>query len=121
MNNAGTKELEKYLEENTELLEISKDENEELMRDARADVKERKARATRLQKLRKEKLHVSQSQLAKAVGANFRTLQSWEQGRQDYPDSVEILMTMMNKYANVRKALLGVVSVGKNHSNEKSA
>ena len=91
-----TKEMEDYLEAHADELVDSIEEDAKLVRHAKEDVKARKARAAGLQKLRKDKLKLSQSQLAQAVGANVRTLQSWETGRQDYPKSVEILMTLMN-------------------------
>lgn len=104
-----TRELEEYLEANAEGMVDSMEDDAQLVRYAKEDVKARKARAAELQKLRKEKLKLSQSELAKAVGANVRTLQSWETGRQDYPKSVEILMTLMNKIPKVKRQLLSPV------------
>jgi DNA-binding transcriptional regulator YiaG len=101
-----TKNMEEYLEAHADELVDYNDENEEIIRHAVEDDKDRKARATALQRLRRDKLKLSQSELAKAVGANVRTLQSWEQGRQDYPKSVEILMTLMNKMPGVKKELV---------------
>lgn len=101
-----TSELEAYLEAHVEDLVDYDEENDELVRDAKLDDKARKVRATSLQRLRRDKLKLSQSELAKAVGANVRTLQSWEQGRQDFPKSVEILMSLMSKMPGVKKALL---------------
>ena len=102
----NTKDLEEYLEAHASDLIDLPEEAEELVKHAKEDEKARKARAATLQKLRRDKLKLSQSQLAKAVGANVRTLQSWETGRQDYPKSVEILMNLMKQIPDVRKALL---------------
>jgi len=102
------KELEDYLEDHAEEFIDSTEEDIKLVQHAKEDVKARKARAIQLQKLRREKLKLSQTQLAKAVGANVRTLQSWETGRQDYPKSVEILMTLMNQIPKVKQQLLSV-------------
>jgi DNA-binding transcriptional regulator YiaG len=104
------KELEHYLEDHAEELVDSIEEDAKLVGHAKEDIKARKARAIELQKLRREKLKLSQSQLAQAVGANVRTLQSWETGRQDYPKSVEILMTLMNQIPKVKQKLLSPVS-----------
>lgn len=101
-----TRDLEEYLEAHADDLVEFTEENEELIRHATVDDKARKNRAASLQRLRKDKLKLSQSELAKAVGANVRTLQSWEQGRQDYPKSVEILMVLMNKMPGVKKELV---------------
>lgn len=101
-----TRDLEEYLEAHAEELVDFNEENEEIVRHATEDDKARKQRAASLQRLRRDKLKLSQSELAKAVGANVRTLQSWEQGRQDYPKSVEILMSLMNKLPGVKKELL---------------
>jgi DNA-binding transcriptional regulator YiaG len=101
-----TKEMEEYLESHADELIDSIEEDAKLVRHAKEDVKARKARAAELQKLRRDKLKLSQSQLAQAVGANVRTLQSWETGRQDYPKSVEILMTLMNQIPRVKQQLL---------------
>ena len=108
-----TRELEEYLEANAEELVDSTENDVKLVRHAKEDVKARKARAIELQKLRREKLKLSQSELAKAVGANIRTLQSWETGRQDYPKSVEILMTLMNQIPTVKRQLLSPISKNK--------
>lgn len=105
-----TKALEGYLEDHADELVESIDEDTKLVSHAKEDVKARKARAIELQKLRREKLKLSQSQLAQAVGANVRTLQSWETGRQDYPKSVEILMILMNKIPRVKQQLLSPIS-----------
>lgn len=105
-----TKELEDYLEDHAGDLIDSIEEDAKLVRHAKEDVKARKARAMELQKLRREKLKLSQSQLAQAVGANVRTLQSWETGRQEYPKSVEILMTLMNQIPRVKQQLLSPFS-----------
>ncbi len=101
-----TKAMEEYLEAHAAELADSDEDISELVRLAKVDDKKRKSRAVSLQRLRRDKLKLSQSQLAKAVGANVRTLQSWEQGRQDYPKSVEILMTLMNTMPEVKKTLL---------------
>ena len=101
-----TRELEEYLEAHADDLVDYNEENDEIVRHAKADDKARKTRATSLQRLRRYKLKLSQSELARAVGANVRTLQSREQGRQDFPKSVEILMTLMNKMPGVKKELL---------------
>lgn len=101
-----TSEMEAYLEAHAEDLVDFDEENEELVHNAKQDDKARKIRAASLQSLRRDKLKLSQSELAKAVGANVRTLQSWEQGRQDYPKSVEILMSLMNRMPGVKKVLL---------------
>ena len=101
-----TKEMEDYLEAHADELVESNEEDAKLVKHAKEDVKARKARAAGLQKLRRDKLKLSQSQLAQAVGANVRTLQSWETGRQDYPKSVEILMTLMNRMPKVKQELL---------------
>lgn len=105
-----TKEMEDYLEAHADDLVDSIEEDAKLVRHAKEDIKARKARAAGLQKLRKDKLKLSQSQLAQAVGANVRTLQSWETGRQDYPKSVEILMTLMNRMPMVKRELLSTAS-----------
>jgi DNA-binding transcriptional regulator YiaG len=105
-----TKELEEYLETHADELIDAIEEDAILVRHAKEDVKARKSRAAALQKLRRDKLKLSQSQLALAVGANVRTLQSWETGRQDYPKSVEILMTLMNRMPKVKRELLSEVS-----------
>jgi DNA-binding transcriptional regulator YiaG len=105
-----SKELEDYLEAHADELVDTIEEDAKLVRHAKEDVKARKARAIELQKLRREKLKLSQSQLARAVGANVRTLQSWETGRQDYPKSVEILMTLMNQIPRVKQQLLSPIS-----------
>ncbi len=101
-----TRNLEEYLEAHIDELVDFNEENEEIIRHATKDDTIRKMRAASLQRLRRDKLKLSQSELAKAVGANVRTLQSWELGRQDYPKSVEILMTLMNKMPRVKKELL---------------
>jgi DNA-binding transcriptional regulator YiaG len=104
-----TKELEEYLEAHADDLVDSNEDYEELVNHAKEDEKARKVRAAALQKLRKNKLKLSQSELAKAVGANVRTLQSWETGRQEYPKSVEILMGLMNRIPGVKRELLSPV------------
>ena len=101
-----TRDLEEYLEAHANELADYNEENEEIVLHATEDDKARKLRAAALQRLRRDKLKLSQSELAKAVGANVRTLQSWEQGRQDYPKSVEILMTLMNKMPIVKRELV---------------
>jgi DNA-binding transcriptional regulator YiaG len=101
-----TNELEAYLEAHASELKEAKEENGNLIRAAKMDEKRRKDRAARLQKLRRDKLHLSQRDLARAVGANLRTLQSWERGRQDFPKSVEILMSLMEEIPGVKKRLL---------------
>jgi DNA-binding transcriptional regulator YiaG len=101
-----TKELEEYLEAHGDRLVDSLEDDINLVKLAKEDVKARKARASELQKLRKDELKLSQSQLAQVVGANVRTLQSWETGRQEYPKSVEILMSLMNRMPSVKRELL---------------
>lgn len=101
-----TRELEEYLEAHAVDLVESDEDAREVMRAARQDEARRKARAGRLQSLRMKQLHMTQKTLAKAVGANLRTLQSWERGRQDYPRSVEILMKLMRDVPAVRKKLV---------------
>jgi DNA-binding transcriptional regulator YiaG len=101
-----TKDLEEYLEAHGDDLVDAPEEDLKLVKFAKADIKARKARASELQKLRRDELKLSQSQLAQAVGANVRTLQSWETGRQEYPKSVEILMSLMNRMPSVRRELL---------------
>lgn len=97
--------LEEYLEQNaSQLIDADEDINA-YVKDAKSDMEERKNRALELQKLRKERLQMTQGELAKAVGANLRTLQSWERGRQDFPKSVEILMKLMNDIPVVKKRL----------------
>jgi DNA-binding transcriptional regulator YiaG len=111
-----TKELEEYLEAHaSELIEVS-GQDSVLIRHAKEDEKARKARAASLQKLRKDKLKLSQSELAKAVGANVRTLQSWETGRQAYPKSVEILMSLMNRLPGVKRELLTPIEKKENRA-----
>jgi DNA-binding transcriptional regulator YiaG len=105
-----TKDMEEYLEAHASELVDADDDVEELVRLAKQDNKERKARAASLQRLRRDKLKLSQSELAKAVGANVRTLQSWETGRQDYPKAVEILMSLMNRIPGVKRELLSLVA-----------
>lgn len=104
--NKETKDMETYLEANASKLVESSESKASLVRAARADEKRRIDRAARLQKLRRDKLHLSQRDLARAVGANVRTLQSWERGRQDYPKSVEILMGLMQEMPTIKKKLL---------------
>jgi DNA-binding transcriptional regulator YiaG len=101
-----TKDLEEYLEAHADELIDSVEEDANLIRHAKEDIRARKVRAAKLQSLRRDKLRLSQSQLAQAVGANVRTLQSWETGRQEYPKSVEILMTLMNRLPIVKQELL---------------
>ncbi len=101
-----TKDLEAYLEAHADRLVETNEDTETLVRAAKADDKKRRERAARLQKLRRDKLHLSQRELARAVGANVRTLQSWERGRQDYPKSVEILMSLMNEMPGVKRRLI---------------
>lgn len=101
-----TKELEEYLEVHGDRLVDSLEDDLNLVKLAKEDVKARKARASELQKLRRDELKLSQSQLAQVVGANVRTLQSWETGRQEYPKSVEILMSLMNRMPSVKRELL---------------
>jgi DNA-binding transcriptional regulator YiaG len=101
-----TKELEEYLEAHGDRLVDSLEDDLNLVKLAKEDVKARKARASELQKLRRDELKLSQSQLAQVVGANVRTLQSWETGRQEYPKSVEILMSLMNRMPSVKRELL---------------
>lgn len=101
-----TKDLEEYLEKHGDRLVDSLEDDINLVKLAKEDVKARKARASELQKLRRDELKLSQSQLAQVVGANVRTLQSWETGRQEYPKSVEILMSLMNRMPNVKRELL---------------
>lgn len=103
---SNTKDLEAYLEAHADKFVDSNEENENIIRAAKADDKKRRDRAARLQKLRRDKLHLSQRELARAVGANVRTLQSWERGRQDYPKSVEILMSLMNEMPGVKRRLI---------------
>ena len=105
-----TNELEEYLEAHASELVETDDDLEEFIGAAKKDNDERRARAANLQSLRKNKLKMSQSELAKAVGANVRTLQGWETGRQDYPKSVEILMRLMNRMPNVKRELLSEAS-----------
>ncbi len=104
--NKDTIELEAYLEAHASKFVEGNESKASVFRAARADDKRRKDRAARLQKLRRDKLHLSQRDLARAVGANVRTLQSWEQGRQDYPKSVEILMGLMQAMPTIKKKLL---------------
>jgi DNA-binding transcriptional regulator YiaG len=105
-NRHETKELENYLEKNAAQLVPVKMDKKKLMLVAQSDIRKRKARAERLQKLRREKLHITQKKLADAVGANLRTLQSWETGRQEYPKPVEILMLLMEDMPSVKKRLV---------------
>jgi DNA-binding transcriptional regulator YiaG len=100
-----TKDMEEYLEAHASELVETDDNLEDFIRSAKKDNEERKARAAYLQSLRRDKLKLSQSELAKAVGANVRTLQGWETGRQDYPKSVEILMTLMKQVPQVKRML----------------
>ena len=107
MNEKEIKKMEIYLEKNASKLVPAEDEDIEFfVKAAKKDMAERKKRATSLQKLRKEKLKLTQKDLAKAVGANLRTLQSWERGRQEYPKSVEILMKLMKDIPDVKKKLI---------------
>ncbi len=99
-------EFEQYLEANASKFIDSDEDIKKIIIAAKADEKIRKNRAVRLQRLRRDKLHLSQRDLARAVGANLRTLQSWECGRQDYPNSVEILMGLMDEIPTVKKKLL---------------
>jgi DNA-binding transcriptional regulator YiaG len=105
--NRNTEELEAYLEQNASSLVSTDDSHSGIARAAREDMNKRRLRATRLQGIRKSSLKLTQKDLAKAVGANLRTLQSWESGRQDYPKSVEILIKLMNEIPGVRKELVG--------------
>ena len=106
MKTENTEDMEKYLEDNSENLIDSKDGKEKYIKHAKDDIKTRQRRATRLQAIRKNRLRITQKSLANAVGANLRTLQGWETGRQDYPNSVEILMKLMEDVPVVRKKLL---------------
>ena len=117
MKAENTEELEKYLEANADKLVDSNEDNEKYIQAARDDIKARQRRAARLQAMRKNKLHITQKILAKAVGANVRTLQGWETGRQDYPVAVEILMKLMEEVPVVRKKLLSKNSVLTSRSN----
>lgn len=100
-----TKDLEEYLEAHAnELVDDESEDAAEIVSSAKADDKERKARAALFQHRRNE-LKLSQSKLAKAVGANVRTLQNWEQGRQDFPMSVAILLNLMKNIPSVKKYL----------------
>jgi DNA-binding transcriptional regulator YiaG len=101
-----TKDMEEYLESHAAELVDADADVEELVRLAKQDNKARKARAASLQRLRRDKLKLSQSELARAIGANVRTLQSWETGRQDYPKAVEILMGLMHRIPGVKRDLL---------------
>ena len=101
-----TKELEEYLEANAAQLVETDDDKNEIMRLARADTRKRIQRAERMRKLRRDNLKMTQQGLAKAVGANVRTLQGWESGRQEYPKSVEILMELIKDIPTVRKRLV---------------
>lgn len=103
--NSDTKNMEDYLEEHASELVETNDDLEEFIKSAKKDNEERRVRAAYLQSLRRDKLKLSQSELAKAVGANLRTLQGWETGRQDYPKSVEILMTLMKQVPQVKRML----------------
>jgi DNA-binding transcriptional regulator YiaG len=104
--NHDTKDLEQYLEAHASDLVETGDDLDEFVRSAKKDNDERRARATHLQKLRRDILKLSQSELAKAVGANVRTLQGWETGRQDYPKSVEILMMLMKQVPRIKGMLI---------------
>jgi DNA-binding transcriptional regulator YiaG len=106
----GTKELEEYLEAHASELVETDDDIEDFVNAAKKDNQERKARAAQLQSLRRDKLKLSQSELAKAVGANVRTLQGWETGRQAFPTSVEILMNLMRQVPQVKRMLMGASS-----------
>ena len=101
-----TEDLEKYLEENASQLVETNDDKSVFTKAAQEHIRKRKQRANRLQNLRLRKLRLTQKALAGAVGANLRTLQSWESGRQEYPKSVEILMELINDIPSVRKKLL---------------
>jgi len=105
--NRNTEELEAYLEQNASTLVPTHDNLAHIKQAASEDMKKRQLRAAKLQGLRKRALKLTQKDLAKAVGANLRTLQSWENGRQDYPKSVEILMKLMNENPGIRKKLVG--------------
>ena len=101
-----TTELEKYLEANASQLVEADDDKRQYVKAAKEYLLKRKQRAQRLQNLRTKKLGLTQSALAIAVGANVRTLQSWESGRQEYPKSVEILMELIKDIPTVRKRLV---------------
>jgi DNA-binding transcriptional regulator YiaG len=101
-----TKGLEDHLEAHASELVETDDDLEEFISSAKKDNDERRERASYLQSLRRDKLKLSQSELAKAVGANIRTLQGWETGRQDYPKSVEILMTLMRQMPQIKRILM---------------
>jgi DNA-binding transcriptional regulator YiaG len=103
--NNDTKDLEEYLEAHASELVETDDDIEEFVRSAKKDNQERRARAAHLQSLRRDKLKLSQSELAKAIGANIRTLQGWETGRQEYPNAVEILMNLMKQIPQVKRML----------------
>jgi DNA-binding transcriptional regulator YiaG len=107
---------EEYLEAHASKLIEADEHDATLVRHAKEDKKARKARAASLQKLRKDNLKLSQSELAKAVGANLRTLQSWETGRQTYPKSVEILMSFMNRMPGVKRELLSSLAPKENRA-----
>jgi DNA-binding transcriptional regulator YiaG len=105
-----TKDLEEYLEAHASELVETDDDIEEYVKSAKKDNQERRARAAHLQSLRRDKLKLSQSELAKAIGANVRTLQGWETGRQAFPNSVEILMNLMRQMPQVKRMLISAPS-----------
>ena len=115
-----TKDMEDYLEAHASELIETNDNLEDFIRSAKKDNEERKARAAYLQSLRRDKLKLSQSELAKAVGANVRTLQGWETGRQDYPKAVEILMTLMKQVPQVKRMLTRATPLKKGRSTTPS-
>jgi DNA-binding transcriptional regulator YiaG len=108
-----TMDMEEYLEAHASELIETEDNLEDFIRSAKKDNEERKTRAAYLQSLRRDKLKLSQSELAKAVGANVRTLQGWETGRQDYPKAVEILMTLMKQVPQVKRMLTRATPIKK--------
>lgn len=102
----GTSNLEGYLTQNASRLKSAKEDLSTYRKAASADDKQRKMRAKRLQDFRKKELGLTQSELARAVGANIRTFQSWEHGRQTMPKSIEILMKLMGEMPSVRRKLI---------------
>lgn len=100
-------EFESYLESHVDdLMEVTDFDRTQVEAAAKKDMARRRQKAQALQKTRKEKLGLTQAQMARAVGAKLRTFQSWERGRQSAPRSVEILTELMVELPSVRNRLI---------------
>jgi DNA-binding XRE family transcriptional regulator len=62
-------------------------------------------RAAELRRLRTTRLHMSQSELAKAIRVSTRTLQGWESGRSLPAEPIVVLVRLMGDMPAVRSRL----------------